>query len=505
MKMSKWWKRQTSARLELAKRAELTNTTNTYNMADDNNRTSDDSLLPAAVPSRRRKRRKKLSSSSAQRIITGSSSYANLNEDDNVDCWRHHNHHTTTTISNNNNSSRSNTNCDAMDAELENQVNQLMTLQRSNHQTKKKRHVTQIDDHTTNYCADKEQVDNTQKSSSNDNSNMSSALPILLHIREIGLSSSSSSQLGRRYNNNQRTMMTLLLHQPPPYDDHSNDIIARRLRVPIPNRHVLHNNDNDNGTNYQDSTSKEASILPFYKQTTSLTWRPYTQQTIPFSKLNTPHSVAILAMDQWGGYSIGMAATADGGGGSCNNRDGRRRRRGGEPSLSALLRRPSLSLNFYGIPSPARLLLSSSVGGQQSSSSSVSSSSMMISPLVHSIPLLLLNNQYNNHSLESNDEAAYSPVVQIRDTPIQILLCSNGAFGVGYILDSRTTSAAALRLDIFSKSPGLQVSSSNDASSSFVVGCVEWDNIISYALTTVTNQILCCLARSLVRMTLWER
>jgi hypothetical protein len=95
----------------------------------------------------------------------------------------------------------------------------------------------------------------------------------------------------------------------------------------------------------------------------------------------------------------------------------------------------------------------------------------MISPLAHSIPMLLNNRQYNNssssnnNSLESDEEddlVPYSPIVQVRDTPIQIILCSNGAFGVGYVLDSRmgdALSSPPLRCDLFSRSPALQVSS----------------------------------------------
>ena len=396
----------------------------------DNNSSSD---IPfAAVP--RRKRRRKRKKSSAQRI--GSSDSNNNNNDanlsdDNVG-WRHHTATATT----------SSTNCDALDAELENQVNKLIV--QSNHQNKKRR-ATANDNTTT--CTDKEFVVNTK--SPND---MSTSLPTLLHIREVGL----TSRLGRHRtqlpfvanvdslddNGNNASWMTLLLHQPAYSrrqerrdnqhsdgvldtsainnnhdDDHSNS--NRRLRVLVQNRHALQNDDDDNYN--KGSKSKDASTILYRRKT----WRPYTQQTIQFSKLNTPHSVAILAMDQWGGYSIGVTGVGSCGVGS------------GDPSL----RRPSLSLQFYGVPSPARLLSSS---GQPSTLSS------MISPLVHSIPLLLNNNQYNSSGAEE------API-QISDTPIQILLCSNGAFGVGYVLDSRTT--APLRSDIFSRSPALQVSS----------------------------------------------
>ena len=381
----------------------------------------------------RRKRRRK------RKSLSGSNNNNTNLSDDNVS-WRHQSATATTSSSN----------CDALDAELENQVNKLI-LQSSNHDKNKKRIVAA--DTTTTTRTDKEVV-----KSPND---MSSCLPILLHIRELGL----SSQLGRYRtqkipfvanvdsldtNGNNASWMTLLLKQPA-YSRRkggrvdkqqcssglsldttvtTNDNGARRLRVSVQNRHVLQQHDNADEENYKDSTSNEATTI--YRRKI---WRPYTQNTIQFSKLNTPHSVAILAMDQWGGYTIGVAGSSDG---------------RSSDSSSVLLRRPLLSLQFYGVPSPMKLL--SSTGGQSStmsSSSSSSSSSMNISPLFHSIPLLL-NNPYDNTGTEEG-----GPIIQISDTPIQILHCSNGAFGIGYTLDSRV--AAPLRSDIFSRSPALQV------------------------------------------------
>lgn len=400
----------------------------------ENNGTLDDDQLQAKLRRKRRRKRK----SPAQRTESVFDNRKNEDEDvnnlgDDHVGWRHHTAAVTTSSSN----------CNTLDAELENQVNKLIS--QSNHDKKKRLATDSSYNTATSSCA-------VNTKSPND---MSSSLPILLHIRELGL----SSHLGRHrkqipfvanvdsldVNGNNASWMTLLLHQPA-YPERRNDRMdpqrrhsgltldtaaanddddvhrensngARWLRVPVQNRHALPHNDDDNYN--KDSISKDASTIIYRRKT----WRPYTQQTIQFSKLQTPHSVAILAMDQWGGYSIGVTGMD----GSVVGR--------GDSSLL----RPSLSLKFYGIPSPARLLSSS---GQSSTSSS------MTSPLAHSIPLLL-NNQYNN---SGSEEAP----IQISDTPIQVLLSSNGAFGVGYVLDSRAT--APLRSDIFSKSPALQVS-----------------------------------------------
>ena len=391
----------------------------------ENNSSSDDPPLSKQQQPRRKRRRKR--KSSAQRIGSSGSNNNDANLRDESVGWRHQNTTVTTSSSN----------CDALDAELENQVNKLIF--QSNHLKKKR--VAADSCNTT--CADKLVVN---AKSPND---MSSSLPILLHTREVGL----SSRLGRHRtkipfvknvdsldaNGNNASWMTLLLRQPAysrrkermdkqhcsglsldtavanDSNDHHRDLSnrIRWLRVPVHNRQALHDDDDK----YKDSKSNEATTI--YRRKI---WRPYTQQTIQFSKLNTPHSVAILAMDEWGGYAIGVA-------GMCSSGAGR-----GDSSLL----RPSLSLQFYGIPSPAKLLSSS---GQSSTSSS------MISPLVHSVPLLLSNPYTNTESEEGP--------IQISDTPIQILLCSNGAFGVGYVLDSRAT--VLLRIDIFSRSPALQV------------------------------------------------
>lgn len=232
---------------------------------------------------------------------------------------------------------------------------------------------------------------------------------------------------------------------------HANNAI-RRLRVPIQNRHALNNDDEDGQYKYYNASKSTTEECSVYKHKS---WRPYTQQTIRFSKLKTPHSAAILAMNQWGGYSIGVVA------GNSNSSD--RGRGDNNDNIMSSVRRPSLTLNFYGIPSPARLL---SIATDQSTNTSRTT---ITSPLLHSIPLLFTNsNSINDNNAELEDTPANSfhgwngfiadmaNEARQGHPPIQILLCSNGAFGIGYILDSQTI--APHRNDIFSKNPSLQVS-----------------------------------------------
>jgi hypothetical protein len=434
-------------------------------MTDDSAAAGDD---PAVVMARHKRRRKK----KTNRRIASSSDDAALNDDKMEDIgWRHNN-------AANYNSPSTNNCCSALDEELENQVNRLIVQSRNEVNHNKKRHACEMADDMSS--CEVTNINNANRKNDRQD-DMSTSLPVLLHIREIGL----SSRLGR-CNNTQHipfinnvdsldangryaSWMNLLLHQPTysprknlkigkpnninhtaderkenddeiASDDqgqqHANNAI-RRLRVPIHNRHALNNNDEDGQQYYYNTststTEEEGSV---YKHKS---WRPYTQQTIQFSRLKTPHSAAILAMNQWGGYSIGVVA-----GNSISSDRGR----GDNNNMMSSVRRASLTLNFYGIPSPARLL---SIATDQSTNTSRTT---ITSPLLHSIPLLFTNNSnsINNNNAELED----APMHNICDTPIQILLCSNGAFGIGYILDSQTI--APHRNDIFSKNPSLQVS-----------------------------------------------
>ena len=354
-------------------------------MTNDGN-SSNDALQPV-LPKRKRRRKRK---STTERV--GSSRYNDLNITDDDIGWRHH---TTTAVT-------SSSTCNALDAELEHRVNEL--------------------------------IDRNSKSADNEvntklSNDMSNSLPNLLFIREVGL----SSHLGRHrkrtpfvenvdsldFNGNNASWTTLLLHRPAHCRKQNGKANQRGDSRSIADSNLESNgNDNNDLFNYKDPYVKdELGIICRRKA-----WRPYTLQTIQFSKLQTPHSVAILAADQWGGYSIGVE-------GKCNYHDG-----GIEQEVVA-----SLVIKFYGTPSPARLLKCG-----QSSRATIPS---ITSPLVHSVPLLL-KSQNNNSSIEESS-------VQITDNPIQILLCSNGAFGVGYVLDMRTF--AALRPNVFSNKSLLPV------------------------------------------------
>ena len=408
----------------------------------------------AVAMSRHKRRRKK----AARRVALDNDKMEDIG-------WRH----------NAANNSPSSNCCSALDEELENQVNQLIDQSRNEaNNNNNKRHACEMVDDMSS-CEDT----NNNVNQNYRQDDMSTSLPVLLHIREIGL----SSRLGRcntqhipfinnvdslDANGRYASWMNLLLHQPTysprnnlkigkhnnninhtaderkENDDeiashnqgHANNAI-RRLRVPIQNRHGALNNDDEDGQYYynasKSTTEEECSV---YKHKS---WRPYTQQTIQFSKLKTPHSAAILAMNQWGGYSVGVVA-------GNSNSSGRGRAGDSNDNIMASVRRPSLTLNFYGIPSPARLL-------SNTNQSTNTSRTAITSPLLHSIPLLFTNSNSINDN--NNAELEDAPMHNICDTPIQILLCSNGAFGIGYILDSQTI--APHRNDIFSKNPSLQV------------------------------------------------
>ncbi len=233
-----------------------------------NSTLDDDDQLQEKLRRKRRRKRKKSPAQNDNNDILG---------DDHVG-WRHHTTATTTSSSN----------CNALDAELENQVNKLIV--QSKHDKKKRLATDSYNTTTTTTCAVKTKSPN----------DMSSSLPTLLHIRELGL----SSHLGRHrtqipflsnvdsldVNGNNASWMTFLLHQPAyprrrkermeqqrrhggltldtaasndnAHRDSSNG--ARWLRVPVQNGHALHNHDDD--CYNKDSISKDASTILYRRK-----------------------------------------------------------------------------------------------------------------------------------------------------------------------------------------------------------------------------------------------
>ena len=168
-----------------------------------------------------------------------------------------------------------------------------------------------------------------------------STLPMLLHLREIGLSSHQHYSLSSdRSTRGRVSWKSQILHEPISAASNSRreklDVdgskyanLEATLRLPV---HIQsstfnsqwyamqyssptyyktsNNNNNNNGSSdimqqYTNNQQQNKDIIP---QSHRLAWRPYTQQRIPFSKLQTPHSDAILALDRWGGYLIGVGS-----------------------------------------------------------------------------------------------------------------------------------------------------------------------------------------------------
>lgn len=136
----------------------------------------------------------------------------------------------------------------------------------------------------------------------------SRAVPILLHLREIrGQSQQFLDKNGRS------SWETLMLQQtgPTPSKEAGGDSSSSRghhstlgrLRVPV-NPIAAATSSQWNAIQYSSPTYhvNTDENIKWHRNF----WRPYTRQSIPFSKLKTPHSDAILAVDRWGGYLIGI-------------------------------------------------------------------------------------------------------------------------------------------------------------------------------------------------------
>ena len=218
------------------------------------------------------------------------------------------------------------------------------------------------------------------------------SLPILLHLREIGLSSSNRCCIPHENHGRQVPWKQRMLQQPISQSTsnkgeqvHTNGSVTTsgdqryiaRHEFPFP----ISSDSQWNALQYASPTyndnnaeSLDFDIQLLHKQT----WRTYTQQQkIPFSKLKTPISDAILALDRFGGYLIGI-----GGGGSNSSHDDR----GGNCA--------HLMIKFYGVPSPHRLLQMNLNGDANIidwRTSNLPTSD--VSPLVHAIPLLFKNSE----------------------------------------------------------------------------------------------------------------
>ncbi|KAL9190572.1 hypothetical protein ACHAXT_000278 [Thalassiosira profunda] len=271
----------------------------------------------------------------------------------------------------------------------------------------------------------------------------SRALPMLLHLREAGLTRRFS------HKNERDTWESLMLHRAVSDtskeggDGATNErqSALARLRIPV---HPSSASNAQHGLQYSAPTyygtaNKEGSNINGNNlhdnniQLQRQCWRHYTRQSIPFSELKTPHIDAILAVDRWGSYLIGV-----GGGEEMGDSSGIR------PHLN-------LAIKFYGVPSPSRL--------RAQDKSPSCARAQIVSPLLHTVPLLLKkpgsveNRNFSAPpSILGHNEHA-SPAAE---TPIQILLSGGGSLGVAFLHHSTAAAWSNNNGSTFSQSPALQ-------------------------------------------------
>ena len=203
-------------------------------------------------------------------------------------------------------------------------------------------------------------VNDTSHKKSNIKGSDHSSLPMLLHLREIG-----------RYTRRRVSWKSQILHEPISAsnnrreklgDDDENKYanLDATLRLPVhptssstsnsqwyamqyssPTYYKTSNNNNNSSSDMmQQHTNNQQQNNDIIHQSHRLAWRPYTKQRIQFSKLQTPHSDAILALDRWGGYLIGVGSGGISEGASTTPR---------RSDLDRGMICPHLSIKFYGM------------------------------------------------------------------------------------------------------------------------------------------------------------
>ena len=204
--------------------------------------------------------------------------------------------------------------------------------------------------------------DSSHKNANISRDHRSSCLPMLLHFREIGQQYSLSDR--RRV-----SWKSQILHEPisasnnrrEKLDDDDESKYANldaTLRLPVhPTSSSTSNsqwyamqyssptyyeasNHNNSTSDMQQYTKDQQQNNDIIHQSHRLAWRPYTKQRIQFSKLQTPHSDAILALDRWGGYLIGVGSGGISEGASTTSR---------RSDLDRGMICPHLSIKFYGM------------------------------------------------------------------------------------------------------------------------------------------------------------
>jgi len=233
----------------------------------------------------------------------------------------------------------------------------------------------------------------------------STSLPMLLHVREIG---QSFHRPGRRFTTSWKSQ---ILYQ----------------SISVPNNHERYSNP-----------------LLTANQSNKQTWKPNTKQSIPFSKLQTPITDAILALSRFGSYLIGVGSIPQG---------------VNVTSHPIYKTCPHLILKFYGVPSPCRLKQIEDQKDNSTNSSSMTSTRVTItSPLIHAVPLLFKNSnsqiENQNHPCPSGllgHNEYESPAANI---PIKVLLSQCESVGVAFLHHSTAAwNSSSGGSNTFSESP----------------------------------------------------
>ena len=186
------------------------------------------------------------------------------------------------------------------------------------------------------------------------------------------------------------------------------------------------------------------SLLSTASQSNKQTWKQYTKQQIPFSKLQTPITDAILSLSRFGSYLIGVGSVPQ----------------GIDVTSHPIYKTcPRLIIKFYGVPSPARLKQIEDQNVDSIHGSSMSSRITITSPLVHAVPLLFKNSnsqiENQNHPVPSGllgHNEYESPAANI---PMKLLLSSCESIGVAFLHHSTAAwnSCSGSSASTFSESP----------------------------------------------------
>ncbi|KAL7546437.1 hypothetical protein ACHAWF_017396 [Thalassiosira exigua] len=154
---------------------------------------------------------------------------------------------------------------------------------------------------------------------------------------------------------------------------------------------------------------------------------PYARRSIPFSRLRTPTTDVVLALDRRGDYVIGI--------GSCGV--GLEEDPGGRGGASRL------AVKFYAVPSPERLRRAEAGEGEHAGQRRSRESKLEVSPVVRAVPLLLDDRRGRDDEDRDFDGATRrersSPAAT---TPVRILLSRDGSLGVAFFLHSDAAAAA---------------------------------------------------------------